>query len=158
LVCFFHPPRISMVQVAYSNLNQGQRDLIAGHVDVILDPAVARAIELHLAGKLKILGVAGGARDPRLPDVPAISETLPGYEFVEWFAVMAPPNTPAAIADKVSRDIAETLRIPAVIERLDPMGYNAPVGGTPAETAALISKGSDYWREIIESIGMTKSK
>jgi tripartite-type tricarboxylate transporter receptor subunit TctC len=149
---------IEMAHVAYQNLTQGQLDLIAGHVDVILDPFVARAIEQHLAGKLKVLATTGETREPRLPDVPTISEVVPGYEMVEFYAVMAPPKTPAAIAEKVSRDIAEALRTPDVVERLALLGYNAPVGGTPADLTKLIRKGNDHWRELIESLGMTKSK
>jgi len=148
---------IDMVQVAYQNMAQGQLDQIAGRVDVILDPFVARAIEQHLAGKLKILATAGNAREPRLPDVPTISEVLPGYEMVEWYAIMAPPNTPPAIAEKVSRDIAEALRTPDVAERLVLLGYNARVGGTPADLTKLIREGNDRWRELIASLGMTKS-
>ena len=115
---------ISMVHVAYTALPQGQLDLIAGRIDVILDPAPARAIELHLEGKLKILAVASGARDPRLPDVPAISEVLPGYEVVNWLGMVAPPKTPAAIAEKLSREIAETLRMLDVAKRLTPFGLS----------------------------------
>jgi tripartite-type tricarboxylate transporter receptor subunit TctC len=148
---------IDMVQVAYQNFAQAQLDQIAGRVDVILDPFVARAIEQHLAGKLKILATAGNAREPRLPDVPTISEVLPGFDMVEWYAIMAPPKTPAAIAEKVSRDIAKVLRTPDVAERLAVLGYNARVGGTPADLTKLVREGNDRWRELIESLGMTKS-
>jgi tripartite-type tricarboxylate transporter receptor subunit TctC len=148
---------ISMVHVPYTALPQGQLDLIAGRIDVILDPAPSRAIEFHLEGKLKILAVASGARDPRLPDVPAISEVLPGYEKVDWLGMVAPPKTPAAIAEKLSQEIAETLRMPDVAKRLTPFGFT-PVEGTPADLAALIRKDSEYWRGVIDSVGMTKSK
>ena len=148
---------ISTVHVAYTALPQGQLDLIAGRIDVILDPAPARAIEFHKEGKLKILAVASDARDPRLPDLPAISEVLPGYEKVEWLAKVAPPKTPAAIAEKLSREIAETLRVPDVTKRLTPFGFT-PVEGTPADLAALIRKDSEYWRGVIDSVGLTKSK
>jgi tripartite-type tricarboxylate transporter receptor subunit TctC len=148
---------ISVVPVAYTSLAQGQNDLIAGHIDMILDPSPSRAMEVHVAGKLKVLAVASAARDPLVPDVPAISEVLPGFEFVVWFGMVAPPKTPAAIADKLSREITETLRMPDVAKRLAQLGYN-PVGSTPADMAALIRKDNDYWRGAIESVGMTKSK
>jgi tripartite-type tricarboxylate transporter receptor subunit TctC len=92
-----------------------------------------------------------------LPDVPSISEVLPGYEVTEWYGVVAPPKTPAAIAEKVAKEIAETLRMPDVARRLAKIGYT-PVGSTPAEMAALTRKGSDYWRGVIESVGLTKSR
>jgi tripartite-type tricarboxylate transporter receptor subunit TctC len=146
-----------MVHVPFTSLAQGQLDLIAGRIDMILDPATSRAIEAHLAGKLKVVAVAGRARDPRLPDVPAISEVLPGFEVVEWYGVVAPPKTPAAIAEKLSKEIAETMRMPDVAKRLAQIGY-APVGSTPADMAALTRKTSDYWRGVIESVGLIKSR
>jgi tripartite-type tricarboxylate transporter receptor subunit TctC len=148
---------ISMVHVAYTALPQGQLDLIAGRIDVILDPAPSRAIEFYLDGKLRILAVASAARHPRLPDVPAISEVLPGYEKVDWLGVVAPPNTPAEIAEKLSHDIAQTLRMPDVAERLAPFGFT-PVEGTPADLAARIRTDSEYWRGVIDAVGLTKSK
>jgi tripartite-type tricarboxylate transporter receptor subunit TctC len=148
---------ISMVHVAYLALSAAQNDLIAGHVDVMLDPGSSRAIGAHAEGKLKVLAVASGARDPRLPDVPSISEVLPGFEIVDWFGVLAPPKTPAAIAQKLSQEIAETLRMPDVAKRLTQLGYT-PVGSTPADMAALIRKENDYWRAVIESVGTMKSK
>jgi tripartite-type tricarboxylate transporter receptor subunit TctC len=148
---------ISMVHVPYTRaLPQGQLDLIAGRIDVILDPAPARAIEFHKESKLKILAVTSAARDPRLPDVPAISETLPGFEIVSWVGMVAPPKTPPAIAEKLSREIAETLRMPDVAKRLTPFGYT-PAEGTPADLAAQIRKESEYWRGVIDSVGLTKS-
>jgi len=148
---------IGIVPVSYMALPQGLTDLIAGHIDVMLDPSSSRAIEAHAEGKLKVLAVASPGRDPRLPDVPAISEVLPGFEVVDWFGVVAPPKTPAAIAEKLSREIAEALRMPDVAKRLTQLGYT-PVGSTPADTATLIKKDSDYWRGVIDSVGMNKSK
>jgi tripartite-type tricarboxylate transporter receptor subunit TctC len=148
---------LSMVHVSYMALGQGQIDLMAGNIDMMLDTGSTRAIEAHMAGKLKVLAVGSRARDPRLPDVPAISEVLPGYEAVDWYGVLAPPKTPAAIAEKLAREIAEILRMPDVAKRLAQLAFT-PVGSTPAETAARIGKESDYWRQFIDSIGMTKSK
>jgi tripartite-type tricarboxylate transporter receptor subunit TctC len=148
---------IKIVPVSYTSLPQGQNDLLAGHIDVMLDPSSSRAIMSHAEGKLKILAVASPARDPRLPDVPTVSEVLPGFEVVDWFGVAAPPRTSPSIADKLSRDIAEVLRMPDVAQRLLKLGYT-PVGSTPGEMAALIGKERDYWREVIEAVGMTKSK
>jgi tripartite-type tricarboxylate transporter receptor subunit TctC len=84
-------------------------------------------------------------------------EVLPGFEKVQWLAVVAPPKTPAAIAEKLSREIAETLHMPDVAKRLTPFGFT-PVEGTPADLAALIRKDSEYWRGVIDSVGLTKSK
>jgi tripartite-type tricarboxylate transporter receptor subunit TctC len=148
---------ISMVHVPYHGLSAAQNDLVAGHIDVMLDAASGRAIQAHLAGKVKVLAVASSARDPRLPTVPAISEVLPGYEVLDWYGVLAPPKMPSAIAEKLSREIAETLRMPDVAKRLTQLGFT-PVGGTPTEMAALIGKENEYWRGVIDAVGMTNSK
>jgi len=68
-------------------------------------------------GKVKVFAVASEARIPELPDVPAIAEFFPGFYSVGWYAVVAPPNSPAALADKISQAIAETLREPDVAKR-----------------------------------------
>jgi tripartite-type tricarboxylate transporter receptor subunit TctC len=148
---------ISMVHVAYQGLTAAQRDLIAGHIDVMLDPSAAGAFEAHAEGKLRVLAVAGKGRHPRMPDVPTVSETLPGYEMVDWFGMVAPPKTPAAMAEKLSQAIAEIVRMPDVAKRMGDMGYT-PVGSTPADAAALIKTENDYWREVVAAVGMTSSK
>jgi tripartite-type tricarboxylate transporter receptor subunit TctC len=90
--------------------------------------------------------VAGRARDPRLPDVPAISEVLPGFEVVEWYGVVAPPKTPAAIAEKLSKEIAETMRMSDVAKRLAQAmprrGARRPTWRRSPERPATIGAGS----------------
>ncbi|HWE21857.1 MAG TPA: tripartite tricarboxylate transporter substrate binding protein [Hyphomicrobiaceae bacterium] len=154
-----HRTGMDMTHVAYQKLTtQGQLDLFAGLVHVILDPFVTGAIEQHLAGKLRIVATTSDTREPLLPDVPTISEVLPGFEMVEFYAITAPPKTPPALAEKISRDIAEALRSPDVVERLRALGYNKPVGGSPADLTKLIRNGNERWRDLIESLGMTKSQ
>jgi tripartite-type tricarboxylate transporter receptor subunit TctC len=152
---FLRRAGISVVPVAYTSLFQGMQDLVAGHVDLIMDPSPLRAMELHLEGKLKVLAVA--SPDPLLPDVRAISEVLPAFEFAVWYGMVAPPKTPPAVTDKLAREITEILRMPDVVKRLAQLGYN-PVESTPADMTALIRKDNDYWREAIEAAGLTKSK
>lgn len=89
--------------------------------------------------------------------MPTVFEVLPGFEFVDWFAFMAPPKRPAAITEKRSQAIVEVLRMPEVAKRLDDLTYTAVVS-TPAEAAALIEKENDYWRQLIDSIGMSQVK
>ena len=76
------------------------------------------SLPLVEAGKLKLLGVAAAKRMASLPDVPTIAETLPGFESVAWYAVMAPPKTPRSITDKINADVNEALREPELQDRL----------------------------------------
>src|SRR6266849_4357170 len=85
-----------------------------------------------------------------LPDVPAMSEILPGFSSVAWFGIVAPPKTPGPIAEKLSAAVAEAIRQPDVAKRLAAMSAE-PIGGTPAEMAALMRRDGERWKSVIES-------
>src|SRR5581483_4785463 len=124
-------------------------DLLGGHIDLMLDlyGNVSPSIK---SGKLKLLGVTTPARLPQEPDVPAIAEAVPGFDHVEWFAIVAPPKTPAPIATTLSAAIAETLALPDVAGRLADFAA-VPVGSNPDEAAAFIQRGSARWRDLINA-------
>ena len=82
------------------------------------------------SGKLKALAVASEQRVAALPDVPALAETLPGFEAVAWFGIVAPPKTPAAIAEKIAAGVREALKLPDVRKRLADLSAE-PMGLTP---------------------------
>ncbi len=92
---------IRLTHVPYQGMTPAMNDLIGGHIDLMID-LFGNASQNIGDGKLKLLAVTAQKRMPELPDVPAISEVLPGYSHQEWFAIVAPPNTPAAIATKLS--------------------------------------------------------
>jgi tripartite-type tricarboxylate transporter receptor subunit TctC len=98
--------------------------------------------------KLKGLAVTGDKRAPELPDLPAIAETYPEVQATSWFAIVAPPKTPPALAGLLSQAISEALRMPDVVKRLREFGAT-PVGGTPAETADFIKAETERWRRVI---------
>jgi tripartite-type tricarboxylate transporter receptor subunit TctC len=83
-----------------------------------------------------------------LPDVPAIAESLSGFESVTWYAVVAPPRTPAAIVEKVNAGMNEALRDAEVQKRLAQLSAEA-VGGTPQETATYLSREAERWKNVI---------
>jgi tripartite-type tricarboxylate transporter receptor subunit TctC len=138
---------IRMAHVPYRGSAPALTDLIAGHVDLMIDNLGNSA--QHIAdGKLKALAVGNKARIPELPDVPTMAETFPGFVATSWFAIVAPPKTPPAIADLLSQAMAEALRMPDVVKRLRDFGAT-PVGGTPAETAEFIKAETERWRRVI---------
>ncbi len=122
-------------------------DLVAGNVDVAFDN-IGAALALIKGGKLRLLGVSTEKRMPSLPDVPTISETVPGFVVVTWFAIVAPPKTPHAIVAKVNADINEALRDPAVRQRLDNLSAEV-VGGTLEETASFFKSETALWGKVI---------
>jgi tripartite-type tricarboxylate transporter receptor subunit TctC len=144
---------VEIVHVPYSKgLAPALIDLIAGRVDMMFIN-LADALPRIRSGQLKAIAVASDKRIPELPGVPAMSETVPGFLSTTWFAVVAPPKTPSPIAAKLSTAIAEILQTPDVAARLRDLGA-APVGSSPAETAAFLKAETARWREVILSAGI----
>jgi tripartite-type tricarboxylate transporter receptor subunit TctC len=143
---------IQIVHVPYTGLAPAMTDLIAGHVDMMVDN-LGNSLPLVREGKLKALGTASETRIPELPDVPAIAETFPGFYSASWFGMVAPPKTPPGIAAKISQAIAETLRLPDVAKRFSDLSIK-PVGSTPEETAQFLKRETERWRNVIVSSGI----
>src|SRR5712691_1344375 len=101
---------IKMVHVPYRGAQFALTDVLAGHVDIFFD-TLTTSVPLYRDGKLKIFGVADLKRARALPEIPTFSEAgLPGFRSITWFGLVAPPNTPAALADKINRDVVELLK------------------------------------------------
>ena len=108
---------ITTTQVPYRGLGPAVNDLIAGHVDLMFDTPTT-SLPLHRAGKVKIIGTGTPERVREFPEVPTIAESLPGYRAVTWYAMVAPPQMPAALADRINRDVIEILGRKDVAERV----------------------------------------
>jgi tripartite-type tricarboxylate transporter receptor subunit TctC len=143
---------IKFVHVPYPGLAPAMRDLIAGHIDAIFDTP-GNVLPHVASGGIRALAVTSAKRIPELPKVPAIAETLPGIVHTDWFAVVAPPKTPPQIAARLSQQIAETMKLPDVAKRVADFTVTA-VGGSPAETAALIKRESEEYRALIAKTGI----
>ena len=142
---------IKMVHVPYKGVPPALTDLLAGQVDVLF-VGLATVLQHARAGKLRILAVGSEKRQPSVPDVPAISEVLPGFVTGSSFGMVAPPKTPAAIANKLSAAIAESLKQPDVAKLLTDLGLE-PVGDTSAEMAVFLKHESERWGNLIRAIG-----
>jgi tripartite-type tricarboxylate transporter receptor subunit TctC len=105
------------------------------------------------AGKLHALAVTTRTRTPSMPDLPTVAETLPGYETVAWFGVLAPAGTPRDVVNRLSAEIGRIARSPEMRERLAGMGAE-PVGGTPEEFAAVMARDIAKWTELAKSVGI----
>jgi tripartite-type tricarboxylate transporter receptor subunit TctC len=143
---------IQLTHVPYKGLEPALQDLLGGQVDLMFH-VVNDTLEHIQSGKLKALGVGAEKRIPELQNVPAIAESLPGFVATTWFAVAAPPKTPPAIVEKLSKAIVEAIRSPDVTERFRAGGMT-PVGTTPEETAKFLQQESDRWREVILKAGI----
>jgi tripartite-type tricarboxylate transporter receptor subunit TctC len=138
---------IRLVHVPYKGLTPALTDLIAGHVDMMFhDPS--STLPAIRAGQLRALGVGSEASLPELPEVPPIAQTVAGFHATTWYALVAPPKTPDAIASKLSSAIGHVLQEPDVAKRLADFSIAAG-GGTPVETAAFLRAEHKRWGEVV---------
>src|SRR6266700_150221 len=123
--------------------------LLAGDVDLMFDN-LGVSLPLVEAGKLKLLAVASPGRLPAMPDVPTMAETLRDFEAVAWYGLVAPPNTPRNIVDKINADVNEALRQPEVRDHRKKL--SAETFGGSAEEAAKYMRGEvERWGNVIKA-------
>jgi len=144
---------VKLQNVPYRGSAPALNDLVAGNVDCMFDN-LGVSLQLVKAGRLKLIAVASPQRMTSLPDVSAIAETLPGFESVTWYAVVAPPRTPAAIIEKINAGINQALHDSEVQKRLTDLSAE-PVGGTPLETANYLKKEAERWKNVITAAHVT---
>jgi tripartite-type tricarboxylate transporter receptor subunit TctC len=143
---------LQVQHVPYKGSAPALADLLGGQVDMMCDNLGASLTHVR-SGKLRILAVAGKKRFAGMPDVPALGELLPGFESVAWFGIVAPPRTPASIAEKVAAGVQDALRQPDVQKRLADLSAE-PMGLTPAETAVFMRQETERWGAVIRSAGV----
>ncbi|HEY7663794.1 MAG TPA: tripartite tricarboxylate transporter substrate binding protein [Xanthobacteraceae bacterium] len=140
---------ITTTQIPYRGLGQAINDIIAGHVDMMFDTPTT-SLPLHRAGKVKIVAVGTTERVRELPEIPTIAEQgLPGYRAVTWYAMVAPPQTPAAVADKINRDVVEILGRPEVADRVRAIQME-PVTRTRAQAGSFFAEETQLWGKVIK--------
>ena len=144
--------KVKFQNVPYRGSAPALTDLVGGNVDIMFDN-LGVSLALVKSGQLKLIAVAAAKRMAALAEVPAIAETLPGFEAVAWYAVVAPPKTPARIVDKINADINEALRDPNILARFAEFSAEA-VGGTPAETAKYFREEVERWNNVIKTAGV----
>jgi tripartite-type tricarboxylate transporter receptor subunit TctC len=143
---------LKIVHVPYKGTAPALADLLAGQVEMMCDN-LGVSLPHVKAGKLRALAVASPKRIAALPELPALAETLPGFEAVAWFGVVGPPGTPASVAEKVSLGVREALQLPDVRQRLAAASAE-PMGLTPAQTAAYMKQETERWGAVIRVAGV----
>jgi tripartite-type tricarboxylate transporter receptor subunit TctC len=143
---------LKITHVPYKGTAPGLAALLGGEVEMMFDN-LGVTVQHVRAGKLRALAVGSARRVPSLPDVPAMAEFYPGFVSVAWFSVSAPPRTPAAIADKLSAAIVETLRQSDVAKRLEGLSAET-IASTPAGMAAIMKEDAERWRSVIRAAGV----
>jgi tripartite-type tricarboxylate transporter receptor subunit TctC len=140
---------VKFQHVPYRGSAPALTDLVAGNVDIMFDN-LGVSLPLVKSGQLKLLAVATPKRMAALKDVPTIAETLPGFDSAAWFAIVAPPKTPQAIAEKINADVNEALQQGDIIQRLDQLSAE-PIGGTTQATAAYMREEIERWHKVIKA-------
>jgi tripartite-type tricarboxylate transporter receptor subunit TctC len=143
---------IQMVHVPYKGTGPAVADLLAGQIEVMF-LEYANAGPHVRAGKLKLLAVGSEKRHSQMPDVPALTEVLPGFASSNWTAVVLPPGTPPAIAGKLSAAIVDILKQPEVARQLQDLN-NEAIGSSPEEMTRFVRQESRRWGEVIRNAGI----
>jgi len=137
---------VNLVHVPYRD--NFTADLLGGQVQVAFVP-ITNVIEYTRDGRLRALGVTTAKRAELLPDVPAISDFLPGYDATGWNGIGAPKNTPSAIIERLNKEINAIVRDPAMKTRLIGLGIE-PLAMTPAEFGKRIADDTEKWAKVIK--------
>jgi tripartite-type tricarboxylate transporter receptor subunit TctC len=137
---------IELNHVPYKSIPPALTDVMSGHINMVYADMVTGSPQIK-TGKVRALGVTSKKRDPLLPDVPAIAETVRDFELIAWFALFAPAGTPNAIVDRLAAESAKILARSDVRERFAVMGIQvAPL--TPSELGAFQKSELEKWARL----------
>ena len=142
---------IEVLHVPYKGITPAMIDTVAGQVQFLISviPAVLPTIR---SGKLRPLGVTSAKRTSLVPEVPTIAETVPGYEFIGWYSLMAPAKTPQPILAKLNAELVKVLKTPEFQERFSGLGAE-PLGSTQKELAAYVAVQMEKMRKAVKESG-----
>ena len=143
---------IDMVPIAYKGTGQAQVALIGGEVQFFfMNPLVA--VPHVKSGKLRALGVTSLTRNPALPDIPPVAETVPGFQNITWHSVQIPAGTPAPIVKRLNAELVKVVNQPDVQSRFKEQGLT-PVGNSPEEVRKLARAESQEVAKLVKQIGL----
>jgi tripartite-type tricarboxylate transporter receptor subunit TctC len=144
--------KIDFVHVPYKGATPGITDVVAGQAQFMFN-SIPAVLPLVKSGKLRGLGVGGQKRSVAAPDIPTIAETIPGFECVNWYAMLAPAGTPQPVVTKLNAEMVKMIADPPFAQRLIDMG-SEPQSSTPAELRAYMRKESDRWSRVIKAANL----
>ena len=142
-----------VVHIPYKGTALAIPDLVSGKVDVLFD-SLPTGLPHVKEGRLRALGVTSAKRTPLAPDLPPISDVLPGYESTTWFGLFGPKGLPVEVVSRVNTAANQVLKDPEVVDKLTRLGIE-PVGGTPAQFSALLGTELAKWKKIIQERKIT---
>jgi tripartite-type tricarboxylate transporter receptor subunit TctC len=146
--------KTQMTHVPYKGIGQGVNDLISNKVSVMFGPPQALLPQVA-AGRIKILGVTSKERYPLFAEIPPVAESVPGFEAVGWYGILAAAGTPDDIVKQLSDATNAAIQDPTVKERMNALGAT-PRPGTPADFRAFLKQDTAKWAELLSKVEATK--
>ncbi len=140
---------VNLVHVPYRGAGPALTDLLGGQVMTSF-AGISGSIEYVRTGKLRALAVTTTTRSEALPDVPTVSEFVPGFEAGDWLGIGAPRNTPAEIIDRLNKEVAAALADPKIKARFADLG-GTPLVLTPSEFGKLVADETEKWAKVIRA-------
>jgi tripartite-type tricarboxylate transporter receptor subunit TctC len=144
--------RVDVVHVPYKGAGPMLTDLIGGQIDIGFDNLPSSMGHIR-SGKVRAIAVTTPKRWPGAPDIPAVAESVPGYEVSGWFGLLAPAGTPAPVVDTLYRAIAAMLRQPEVQKQMLELGAE-PVANPPEAFARQIAAEVEKWKKVVAATGV----
>ena len=142
---------VFIVNIPYRGTAPALTDVLAGQVELMFISTVTGMQQVK-AGKLRAYGVTSAKRLPAFPDIPAISEVVPGFESNAWFGVFGPAKLPAEVTRVLNNAVAKAVNSPELKKRLELEGA-VPVGNSPAEFAAFVREDVKRWAPVVKYSG-----
>jgi tripartite-type tricarboxylate transporter receptor subunit TctC len=143
----------TMQHIPYKGAGPVLTDLIGGQVQVFFDNLPSSAPHIK-SGSIRALAVTSGGREPSMPTLPTVGDTVSGYEATAWFGIGMPKGTPREVVDKVNAEINRALADPKMRARLSELG-GSPMGGSPEEFGKIILAETDKWAKVVNASGAT---
>lgn len=140
---------LDILHIPYKGSAPAMTGFIQGQADIFM-AELGNTMPFIKDGRVRAIAVGSVARMPSLPDVPTMSETLPSFTTTAWYGLVAPPKTPAAIAGVLSAAVAEAMKQPDVVAKLQAMNI-LPIGTTPAEMAKFVQEETNRWGRLIRT-------
>ena len=140
-----------LLHIPYKGGQPAIADLLAGQVSIYF-PVLPSVVSLVKADRLRLLAVTGTKRSSAMPDVPTVAETLPGFEAINWFGLMAPAGTPREIVDRLHAETEKALQAPDVRQKLAGLGVEIQPG-TPQEFYSMLKSETEKWAKVAKLSG-----
>jgi tripartite-type tricarboxylate transporter receptor subunit TctC len=140
-----------ILHVPYKGGTPPMTNTLTGEVEMSIQP-IAQALPMVKSGKLRALGVTSAKRTPLMPDLPTIAETVPRYEFIGFYGLVAPAKTPPAILAKLNADLIKTMNTSAVRERMTGLGIDS-LGTSQKDYASFITDQLERMKEAVKLSG-----